>query len=541
VYFSLIDNNIISLKKLPAATSDNEINVYNTFLSKQSSVIEWLNSELNGRPTAYGKLSEEQQVYVWYVYKMLQKQGIFNTSAVDTNDEVYKQWEDENSVSLAEILKYAISQNWIDMSTLTDQKYTSLQESYDALVSYIDTVLKTDNDFSKKMYKYMIQTGQLSGREICMMLYEQGVLEDHGEYAALSAGSMSSYNFMIDAITTKKITPAQLALKPCSGSCVMTDPNNGDVIALVSYPSYDNNKLSGSVDAEYYSQLNSDKSKPLQNWATQSQSAPGSTFKPCAAIAALDTGLISTSSTYYCSGTFDKVTPPPSCWQTWGHGSQNVTQAIQHSCNVFFYNVGYDLACSRNGQYDSNYGTSILQKYAESLGLATESGIEIEESTPQASNILAFASAMGQGNHNYSCLNIARYATTLAANGTCYNLTLIDKVTDHDGNLIRDNEAKVSNTVEISSANWDAVHQGMKLAADEYFASSRLGITIAGKSGTAQESSKDPDHSLLMTYAPYENPKVATAVEIQNGYTSGTSIELTAQIYRIYLSLYPTE
>ena len=108
------------------------------------------------------------------------------------------------------------------------------------------------------MYKYMINSGSISGRQVCMLLYEQGVLDMNSEnsrYSALAAGSLGAYDFMTYAISNKIITPAQLALEPCSASAVVTNPKNGDIIAMVSYPSYDNNKLSGSVDAKYFNSL----------------------------------------------------------------------------------------------------------------------------------------------------------------------------------------------------------------------------------------------------------------------------------------------
>ena len=145
-----------------------------------------------------------------------------------------------------------------------------------------------------------------------------------------------------------------------------------------------------------------------------------------------------------------------------------VTTAIRDSCNVYFYNVGYKLACSKTGSYNSTTGTNILKRYAEDLGLATKAGIEIYEETPHASSINSIASAIGQGNHQFSCLNLARYVTTIATSGTCYNLTLVDKITDHDGELIRDNSAEVDHVMNISSSTWDAVHTGMKTAGDSY-------------------------------------------------------------------------
>lgn len=540
VYFALIDNNIVSIKHIASQSTDTERQIYSAFLSKQDSTMEWLRNELSVGDTPYGKLDEEQQLYIWYVYTSLKDRGVFNTANVDTDDNVYKDWTEGNGTSLKELLTHGISKNWINLNIFSSEQYTSLQESYDALIDYIDSYLREDTSFYKKMYKYMVNAGNISGRQICMLLYEQGVLDmndENSRYASLASGGLGAYEFMVYAITNKIITPAQLALQPCSASTVITNPQNGDILAMVSYPSYDNNKLSGTVDAKYFNSLINDKAAPMINRATQSFTAPGSTYKPCTTIAGMDTGTISSGTTFYCSGSFDKVTPAPKCFRLSGHGGEVAATAIRDSCNVYFYNVGYNLACRKDGTYNSTYGTSTLQKYSDLLGLSTKAGVEIEENSPQASNTNSIASAIGQGNHKYSTLNLARYVTTIASSGKCYNLTLIDKITDSDGNLIRKNEAEVDHQVELSSNIWDTVHEGMTLAGNSYTGISKLGMKIAAKSGTAQENTKEPDHSLLVTYSPYDNPEICVSVCIQHGYSSGTSIDLTADIYKIYYGL----
>lgn len=540
VYFALIDNNIVSIKHIAEQSTDTEAQVYSAFLSKQDSTMDWIQSELADGDTPYGKLSEEQQLYIWYVYTSLKDRGVFNTSNVDTTDDVYKDWTQADGTSLKELLTHGIAKNWINLNVFSTEQYTSLQESYDALLDYIDGYLREDTSFYKKMYKYMINSGSISGRQVCMLLYEQGVLDMNSEnsrYSALAAGSLGAYDFMTYAISNKIITPAQLALEPCSASAVVTNPKNGDIIAMVSYPSYDNNKLSGSVDAKYFNSLINDKASPMLNRATQSFTAPGSTYKPCTTIAGMDTGIISSGTTFYCSGSFDKVTPSPKCWRLSGHGGEVAATAIRDSCNVFFYNVGYNLACSKNGNYNSTYGTTILQKYSDLLGLSTKAGVEIEESEPMASNTNSVASAIGQGNHKYSTLNLARYVTTIATSGTCYNLTLVDKITDSDGNLIEDNHADVDHQVELSSNIWSTVHEGMMLAGNSYSTIAKLGLKIAAKSGTAQENTNEPDHSLLVTYSPYDDPQICVSVCIQHGYSSTTSMDLTADVYKIYYGM----
>ncbi len=537
VYFALIDNNLVSTSKIAQGNTENERDVYAAFQSKKEQIFDLLRSELTSSPTAYGQLSEEEQAYIWYIYKdLLKANGIFNSNNVDTNDSVYKDWTNGNSTSLEQLLRYSITKNWINMSDFTSEQYTSLDEAYNELVNYIFDVLETDADFHKKLYKYMIENGNISGRQVCMMLFEQGFLQGDDDYQALSSGRISAYDFMSSCISSKRITPAQLALQPCSGSCVITDPNNGNVLALVSYPSYDNNRMSGTIDADYYKQLNNDKSNPLYNWATQAQNAPGSTYKVCTSIMALDMGIINPSTSFYCSGTFDKITPSPRCWVRSGHGTETVTTAIRDSCNLFFYNVGYNLALSK-GLFDNTYATSVMQKYAEELGLATMSGIEIAEKAPSASNIDAVYSAIGQGNHAYSTLNLARYVTTVANSGTCYNLTLIDKITDNNGNLIRDNSADVANVMNISQSIWDTVHYGMNLVVNTYSALSKVNLNFAAKSGTAQENKKEPDHAMMISYAPYDNPQIAMAVSIPHGYSGSQASELTAKVLNLYFGL----
>lgn len=153
--------------------------------------------------------------------------------------------------------------------------YLSSEEIYDVVVDFISTELENDVDFQTMLYKYILLDDVVTGREICLLLYEQGVLEyDEETVGKLQIGSTSAYNFMLDKISHLEITPAQLALEPCSAGAVVTDPNTGEVLACVSYPGYDNNRLTNTLDSEYFAALNRDKSSPLYSKATQQQTAP---------------------------------------------------------------------------------------------------------------------------------------------------------------------------------------------------------------------------------------------------------------------------
>lgn len=535
VYFSMIDNSVLSLKTIAEGETDTQANVYGKFSEKQDVVLKELWAELNDTATPLNQLSEEMRVYEYYVYQYLLNYGIITRSDLDTEDSVYLAWYNEE-ISLKEFLTYALSKNWVNMYNLADSEYQSLYEAYDSLLKYVFSELPDDDGFGKKIYKYLIKGGRISGREVCAMLYEQGVLEyDEDQYIRVKNGIISSYDFITNKISNLEITPAQMALKPCSASVVVTSPKTGEILALVSYPSYDNNMLSGTVDAAYYNKLRNDNSLPLINRATASQCAPGSTFKIATTIAGVGENVLTLGEDIYCSGTFDKVTPSPRCWALYGHGTLDTIGAIRASCNCYFYEVGYRLSIDANGKFSNELGTSRLQKYTDLLGLSTKSGIEIYEATPHASNINSIASAIGQGNHNYAPINLARYVTTIASSGTCYDFTLINKIVDNEGNVLYSYTPKIANQCDfVSDALWNSIHTGMKqvLEGNAYFRG--LGFDVAGKTGTAQENLKEPNHALLITYGPYEDPEIAVATVIQNGYISSNAAMLTGEVYRIY-------
>lgn len=546
VYYQIINNNVVDLNKFGLeSASDNEKNIYAKFAAKQSGVINWVYSELTtDTPEALSALPEENNTYLSYIYtKLADTEGIINKKAIDSEDETYQKWTNE-TISLREFLLYAISKNWINTSKIFDSsevKYSDTDEIYNKLVEHIYNSLPTDTGFSKKIYYYLIYSGSISGNQVCMLLYDQNVLEyDEAAYTALRSGS-SAFEFIREQIKQIKITPAQLALDPCSGSLVVIDTNSGDVLALVTYPSYDNNKLSGSVDAVYWKQLNSDLSLPLYNRATQTRTAPGSTFKMLSAITGLEEGYLTPGRTITDLGEFKKITPSPKCWRYPGnHGSINVSQALEHSCNYFFYEVGYELSIDEHGGFSSDLGLSKLKKYGVQLGLTTKSGVEIEENEPLFSTDNSVRSAIGQGSNSFANIQLARYVNTVANSGHNYQLTLLNKVIDTDGNLIKQYEPTLTNTTNFSQSTWDAVHYGMRLVITGGTAKGTFNgfqINVAGKSGTAQENKLRSNHSVFVAYAPYENPEIALSVLIPNGESSGYTAEVVRDTIKYYYGL----
>ncbi|MBR4668491.1 MAG: penicillin-binding protein [Butyrivibrio sp.] len=540
VYYAIFDNNVVDINHFSSNDAlDNEVAVYDAFLTKYEGTISELETELTSKMTSYDKLTKEYQWYMSHIAADLYSDGILDSSKVVRDDKMYIAWTTDETISLTEYLKYAISMNWVDVSKLSlDNQYADSEEIFKHVVKHIMKKLSTDADFKTRLYKYLLLDGYISGSQVCNILLEQGkVTLDDEELSLWERGGESSYTFMLNRISNLDITPAQLALDPCTGSMVITDVNTGDVLALVSYPGYDNNKMANGVDAEYYAKLRSDNSNPLYNYATQQKTAPGSTFKMVSSTAGLMEGVITTDSTIYCGGIYDKLDIHPRCWiYPRGHGSLNVTGGIRNSCNCYFYEVGFRLGLVGD-TYKSDVGLEKLATYADMYGLTEKSGIEIVESEPQVSDMDSVRSAIGQGTNSYTTVGLARYITTVANSGTCFNLTLLDKATDSNGNLLEEYGAEVRNVIDMPQSYWNAIHLGMRQVVQDKSYYANLGVAVAGKTGTAQESKSKPNHSLFVCYAPYEKPEIAIATRIANGYTSSYAAQITKEALAYYFDL----
>ena len=548
VYYALIDNNIIDIDVLSSEKATaHEKSVHQQFVSKMNAILTRVSTELqNG--TKQKDLSEEMQEYMLTVYSMLSEQGILNSNIINTSDQVYLDWKN-GRIALEDFLHHSLNEEWINISELElDSAYYDTKEMYNALSAYIVRELEHQADFDKLLYKYMIKSGILSGKEVCLLLYEQGVLsKEDTDYNGLKNSAISSYEFMKRKIRKLEITPAQLALDPCSGSIVITDTKTGEVRALVSYPSYDNNKLANGIDARYYASLVNDKTNPLYNRATQQKTAPGSTYKPLVSIAGMEEGYIDVWSIIDTKGIFTTITPYAKCWHyPSSHGKINVQTAIGVSCNYFFYELGYRMGLS-NGKYNSEKGLNTIAEYAKLFGFDSKSGIELPESAPNISDYDAVRSAIGQGTNSYTPSQISRYATALASEGDLYNLSVLDYVTDAEGKKLADFGPELINQISLDDSTWSAVKNGMyEVVYGQKSSISHLfkdmgGKKIAGKTGTAQENTKRPNHALFISYGPYENPEISVTTVIPFGYTSSYAAMTASDVYKYYFNLLTEE
>jgi penicillin-binding protein 2 len=547
VYYALIQNHIIDTSHFTADdATDLERSVQQRFDTQLDDAISRIMAQLQSdSPTAYCDLPSDMKNYMSYIVSDILMGGdqVLMKSAVNTEDATYIAWAKDETISLKEYLEYAISMNWVDVSGLdVKNSYMNSEEIYQVVVDYISSKLATDSNFHTMLYKYVILNDVVTGREVCLLLYDQGILEyDEETVGKLRSGAYSAYSFMMDKIKNLEITPGQLALEPCSAGCVIADPNTGDVLANVSYPGYDNNRLTNTMDSAYYAELNRDLAGPLYSRSTQERTAPGSTFKPISAVAGLEEGVIRSTDIIHATGVFTEAYGSPTCWiynQYHGsHGNINMVDAIRVSCNYYFYEVGFRLGGGRSTGYSSDRALAALSKYAAMFGFDHTSGMELPESDPKISDSDGIRSAIGQGTHLYTVSQIARYVSTIANRGTVYDLTLLDKLTDSEGNTIEDYSASVYNNIDIADNSWNTIQEGMHQVAENTAAFKDLNLTIAGKTGTAQQSKSHPNHALFMGYAPYESPQIAIAIRIANGYTSANAASMAADIFSYYFDL----
>lgn len=536
VYTALIGNSVINTEHFSKAkVSDTEKNVLSVFKSRQKTTLGKIKQELTSSPEALNTMSDEVLDEFTYIISMLKDDQVLLKNEIDTSDSVYQKWKNQK-ISPKEYLSYCITQHWIDISQLNvDEKYADSTEVYDALCKYILKNIKTDTEFSKIIYQYMITRGEISPRQLCLILFDQGVLDyDDATVNKLKNGSLSPRDFLMKKIYNIEITPAQLALEPCTGSCVVTDEKTGEIRAMVSYPGYDSNKLANGVDSEYFASLQHDKSSPLLNYATQQKTAPGSTFKLVSATAGLAENVITTSDQIRCTGIYNDISNKPKCWIYPGsHGLDNVSEAIRDSCNVFFYTVGNRLAQKKTGSYNDANGIDLIQKYAHIYGLDQKTGLEISESKSSVATKYPVMAAIGQSDNNYTTVALSRYVTAVAS-GKKYNYQLMNKIVDADGKTVKKYKADYEDISDtLTSSQWDAIHSGMREVVSTMDRFQGFDIPVAGKTGTAQQTGH-ANHGLFVGYAPYDDPEITIAVRIANAYSSHNAATAARNVISYY-------
>ena len=339
----------------------------------------------------------------------------------------------------------------------------------------------------------------------------------------LQIAAEDSLKKSVDSIPTSN-AGAALALTP-----------KGEILAIASYPTYD---LTRFDSYEYYDSLLNDPANPLYDRALLGQYAPGSTYKVGSALAALESGLISSSTEYHCSGRYPHY-HNPTCLGV--HGDLNVIEAIGVSCNCFFYTVGDKL------------GIDSVTSYTKRLGLGIPTGIEL----PERSGIVAgteyresigavwnhsenLSAAIGQSDHSYTPLQIGVYISSVLNGGESYNAHLLHSVKKfYTGEVIYEDQPSAADKVEISPATISTLKSGMRRvitsssALSSYFAS--LDVTVGGKTGTAEVAGKK-DFALFSGFAPFDSPEIVGICVLEEGLNGGNAAIPVRDIFKTYFA-----
>lgn len=329
-----------------------------------------------------------------------------------------------------------------------------------------------------------------------------------------------------------------------AGAAVVLDVNSGDTLALASYPTYDMSRFS-----EDYQSLIENPANPLINRAVSGMYSPGSTFKPLTAIAGLQTGNLKLYEKIEDTGVYTYYKDyQPSCW-IWNeshltHGWQDVSQALENSCNVFFYELGRRL------------GIETLDEYAKKFGLGEYTNIELPEeaaghmASPEYKDQIilnaidaewfggdTLQAAIGQSYSLFTPLQIANYCATIANGGTRYKVNLISSIRSSvDGSLVEKFDPQVEEQIDISPQALQKIHEGMKRVVDEGSASSIFEgyqMEVGGKTGTAQLGSGS-NNAIFMAFAPYNNPQIAVAIVLEHGVRGANAGKVARDVFDKY-------
>jgi len=541
VYFQMISNHVISMGAFTDEdASQAEKDMEARRVLRKAEVIAWIRGDMESRTgKTMSEYGEYEKAYLQYLYSYLAENGYIVSSRVDTSDEVYKAFK-AGELSFPAYLLYALENGWADMSSVGDDaRYNNVDSCYDFLIDIMAEEMEREYaDFDELIYDELIHEDIISGCEIGLAMFRQGVLADDPlwKQRLLNGNNATAYSFVEAKISSMELLPSQIALDPCSAGLVMTDPNTGELLVCVSYPGYDSNRIN---DSAYYSSLLTDQSSPLYSRATQSRLAPGSTFKMITATAALEGGYLDYSETITCEGIFDKL-DHPRCWiyrlENGQHGALDTVYALGQSCNCFFYECGYRFSLNSAGQYSSAQGLAVLDQYASLYGFGALTGVETTENISVLSNELPVTSAIGQGTHAFTTISLARYVTAIASSGNVYELKFLDHIEDRNGETVLTHTPKVINHLNFSERTWDLIHRGMYTVvheggsrANDFFL---LRNDYAAKSGSAQENRLRAEHGWYVTYGPYDDIHYSMAVQIPNGYSSGNAALIAKNLYQ---------
>lgn len=341
-----------------------------------------------------------------------------------------------------------------------------------------------------------------------------------------------------------------------AGVAVVLNVKTGEVLAMASNPDYDPSAFVNGIDENTWNYYINGDTKPLENKAISAMYSPGSTYKMVTALAGLETGAITTTDKIRDTGIYRKYNSSWKCWKISGHGYLDVSNAIERSCNYFFYELG------------DRVGIDTLAKYSYYLGLGHKTGIELKGEIPGvlASNEIAkqenrvwnpgetISAAIGQSYNTFTPIQMAKYVAMVANRGKKLDVTIVKSIIRPDGSEIPRNEyeSKVSeklgltpdNTEEMSfnEANIQAILEGMRGVTSEsggtaYSTFRDFNIEVGGKTGSAQTGVEGKTNAWFVGFAPFDNPEIAIVVFVRNGGSGGYTAEVARDIIAQYFGM----
>ncbi len=328
----------------------------------------------------------------------------------------------------------------------------------------------------------------------------------------------------------KECGDPQMGADCVGAAAVVLRVKDFSVMCAANYPNYDL-----STFYEDYETLVSDKTLPLFDRAFMGALAPGSTYKPLVACAALQEKKISAHTSIHCDGVY--TTGGQRLWCMGFHGQQDLEHALMNSCNVFFAETGRLL------------GIDLLDRYAKRCGLGVKTGVEVQESAgtlagPDLSEQMgsqwyeSFVSpaAIGQSDNQFTPLQLAVYAATLANNGVRLKAHIADRVVKYASDeVLMQSESEIVDELGVSPQYLKTVQSGMLLAASHYTLLEDYPVKVAGKTGTAENNGSD--HANFICYAPFDHPQIAVAVMVEHGAKSAVAIGAAKKIMDAYFGL----